>query len=85
MFEKESEYYYAHKKELLQRYEGRWLVIVGSSIEGDFQTPEGGFYYGLAKFGEGNFMLKECVENDCIIIRNIVFRNENVTHRQLLQ
>lgn len=73
MFEKENRFYEEHEEELLKRYEGRWLVIVEDHLDADFSSSEAGYYYGIARHGEGNFMLRHCVKDRHIIMNRVVF------------
>lgn len=84
MFEKEREYYNAHKNEFLKKYEGMWLVFFGRCLDTAFSTPEAGYLYAAAKYGEGNFMLHHCVENECVIINRAVFGDERAAEGKLL-
>ena len=40
MLKEEFEYYLEHQDELLQKYNNRYIVIVGSKVVGDYASNE---------------------------------------------
>ena len=67
MFEREIAFYEAHKTEFQVKYLEKWLVIVGDSLLGAFDTPkealaDAGRFYKL-----GEFMLHRPADDDVVI------------------
>lgn len=56
------EYYLAHQDELVEKYNGKYLVIAGNDVICPFDSESDGeaYYYGKEHFGLGNFILQLC-------------------------
>jgi hypothetical protein len=61
MLDKEYKYFKKHEAEFLQKYQGRFILIKGEEVVGDFETEVQAYQEGVNKYGLGNFMLKQCV------------------------
>jgi len=61
MLEREYNYYKAHEKELLQRYKGKYVAIVGEKIIGAFGSELEAYAEMKKKYGPGNFLLQHCL------------------------
>lgn len=61
MFERELLYFIECQEELVKKYYGRWLVIIGRQVVADFETEEAAYYYAVSKYKPGAFMLQECL------------------------
>ena len=57
MFEREDAFYTAHKTEFQEKYKNKWLVIVGESIWGIFETLNEAAKKALQNFEPGDFMI----------------------------
>jgi len=57
MFEREEAFYSVHKTEFLKKYGNKWLVIVGESIWGIFNTLSDAAKCALQNFEPGDFMI----------------------------
>jgi hypothetical protein len=64
LLQKEFDYYIANQNELLKDYNGRFLVIIGEKVVGDYDTYEQALYTAQELYGIGNFLLQECTEGD---------------------
>lgn len=62
MFDKEFKYYVDHQAELVEKYNGKFLIIVGIEVVGVFDTQLEAYQAGQAQFGLGNFLLQRCSE-----------------------
>jgi hypothetical protein len=64
MLEKEFHYYLDNQEELVKKYDGRFLVIVGEEIVGDYDTYDAAFFQSLKKYEAGTFLIQECTKGD---------------------
>ena len=69
MLEAEYKYFKEHKAELLAKYPGRFIVIKGETVLGDFATQEEALKFGLGTNSPGTFMIQECTEKADQIMR----------------
>lgn len=60
MLDKEFKYYLEHQEELLPKYNGKYVMIVGNNVVGAFNTIGEAYYSGQDKYGEGNFLVQLC-------------------------
>ncbi len=58
MLEKEYEYYKTHEDELLKRYEGKFIAIVGEEVVGDFDTELAAYTEMKKRYPLGKFLLQ---------------------------
>lgn len=60
MLEQEFQYYLSHQSELIEKYNGRFIVIVGESVIGDY-TSEASAFFETEKTNEvGTFLIQYC-------------------------
>ena len=57
MFEREDAFYTAHQAEFQKLYSGKWLVIVGESLCGVYDTIADAAKNALQHFEPGEFMI----------------------------
>lgn len=57
--EKELAYFKKHKKELLENYEGQFVLIRGKELVGSFTTEQEAYEEGVKRFGNEAFLIKE--------------------------
>jgi hypothetical protein len=69
MLEKEYAFYSEHRAELIKRYQGRFLVIKGDKILGDYATQEEALATALKDNAPGTFMIQECTEDADQVMR----------------
>ena len=60
MLQKQYDYYVSHESELLQKYNGKHLVIDESLHVYPFAEAKEAYRYGAVNFGGGHFLLQEC-------------------------
>ena len=58
---KELEYFKRHQEELVQKYEGKFLVIKNQKIEGVYDTEIEAYAEAKKKFELGTFIIQHCV------------------------
>ena len=64
MLEKEYEYYRENKEKLLSEYDEKYIVIVGESVVGVYDTEVEALSESLKVHEAGTFMLQHCIKND---------------------
>jgi hypothetical protein len=53
------EFYLANQDELVERYLGRFIVIVDNAVVGDFETQIEAYSFAVANYQAGTFMLQQ--------------------------
>ncbi len=56
--EAEFQYYLDHQDELVQRYDGRVIVIVADVVEGDYADEATAFEAAAERFAPGTFLVQ---------------------------
>ncbi len=62
--EKEFQFYKAHQKELLEKYEGRYLVIKGEEVVGDYGSEIEAYERAQEKYALGTFLIQYCLSGE---------------------
>ncbi|GHV76947.1 hypothetical protein AGMMS49942_17680 [Spirochaetia bacterium] len=57
MFEKEEAFYMSHQAKFREKYPDKWLVIVGDSLFGAFDTTKEAFETAILRYEPGEFMM----------------------------
>lgn len=73
MLEKEIQFYRKNQADLLERFKGRWLVITGETIHGDYETNAMAYEAGVKELGLGHFLI-QLVEEENKLIRRFYSR-----------
>ena len=60
MLEQEFQYYIDHQDELVQTYQGKFLLISGEEVKGAYDNETDAYLDGKKRFGLGNFLLQYC-------------------------
>lgn len=58
--EKQYQYYLDHEAELLEKHEGKFLVISEHLKVFVFDSKKDAYAFGAEKLGLGNFLIQEC-------------------------
>jgi hypothetical protein len=58
VFEKEKVFYETHKDEFHEKYLNKWLVIVGDSLFGAYDTPKEAIISATKRYKPGEFMMR---------------------------
>ena len=61
---REYQYYIDNQKELVERYNGRVVVIVNEQVVGDYDNEEQAYFASKDKYGLGNFLIQRCIANE---------------------
>ncbi len=64
MLDTEYKYYLEHQQELLARYKGRFLVIRGSAVVGDYDSQAEAYLDSIKKYELGSFLIQECSDGN---------------------
>jgi len=64
MLEKEFKYYIAHQKELVAKYNGKFLVIIGEEVVGNYDSYEEALSESQKKYAIGTFLIQQCLEGE---------------------
>ena len=67
MFEREDKFYKAHQNEFKEKYFNKWLVIVGESLWGVFDTIADAAKNALQHFEPGDFMIHTPAHDGMVI------------------
>ena len=60
MFEKELAFFIENQDDLVERLEGRVLVIRGNQVVSDFPTTLEAYLYARGEYEPGTFMIQPC-------------------------
>ena len=61
MLDKEFKYFLEHQDELVKRYNGRFIVIIGDNVIGDYSSEAEAYTETIKKHKPGNFLIQECL------------------------
>lgn len=62
--EKELAYYDDARDALLSEHEGKFVLIVGESLAGVFDSSDTAYEHGLREFGNEPFLIKQVVRDE---------------------
>ena len=57
----EFKYFLSHQDELVQKYNGRFIVIVGESVIGDFNSETEAYIESSKTHKPGSFLIQHCL------------------------
>jgi hypothetical protein len=60
MFMREFEFFKANQKKLVAKYRGRYLVIVGETVVGAYDSPLEAYIAAQENYELGSFMIQAC-------------------------
>jgi len=58
--EKEFRWYLLNQSELVEKYNGRYLVIINEEVVGDYDTYEDAYFESEKKYELGTFCIQKC-------------------------
>jgi hypothetical protein len=64
MLEKEFKYYLDHQAELVEKYNGKFLVIKGEEIIGAFEAEDSAYFETEKSHEAGTFLIQFCEPGD---------------------
>lgn len=62
MFEKELAFFITNQSDLVERHNGKVLVIRGDHVEGVYDSALEAFLEGRKRFEPGSFMVQPCAQ-----------------------
>jgi len=60
MLTREFEFFKANQEELVAKYRGQYLLIVGETVVGAYETPLSAYIAALEDYEPGSFMIQIC-------------------------
>ena len=60
MLEKEYHYFKTHQQELVEKYPGRYVVIVDEDVIGDYETYADAYEKTIDEHDLGTFLIQAC-------------------------
>lgn len=64
MLEREFKYYLDHQAELVKKYNGKYLIIIGDKVVAVYDDEESAYFEGIEKFKPGTFLIQHCTPGD---------------------
>ncbi|MDO9577210.1 MAG: hypothetical protein Q7J16_04945 [Candidatus Cloacimonadales bacterium] len=64
MLEKEFAFFTANRSQLIEEYNGKFIVIVGEEVKGSFESKLDALKEGVDKFGLGKFFIEFCTKDE---------------------
>jgi hypothetical protein len=69
MIESLFKYYLENQETLVEKYNGKYIVITKDGVKGAYNTVREGYDKAVNRFGKGNFMLQLCTPGDAAYTR----------------
>lgn len=64
MLDKEFQWFLDNQEKLVEKYNGKILVIVGEEVKGAFDTDPEAYGYAMNNFEYGSFLLQLCIPGE---------------------
>lgn len=64
MLDKEFQYYLDNQGELVKKYNGRFIVIIGEDVVENYESYEQALFESMKKYKLGTFLIQECTEGE---------------------
>ncbi|MDR2840908.1 MAG: hypothetical protein LBV75_06550 [Paludibacter sp.] len=64
MLEKEFEYYLKNQDALVKNYNNKFIVIVGESVVGAYETYADAYFSSIKTLELGTFLIQKCTEGE---------------------
>ena len=61
MLDQEFQYYKSHQDELVAKYHGKYIVVVGDQVEGAFEDELDAYLTTKKKHEVGTFLIQHCL------------------------
>lgn len=73
---KDFQYFLDHQNELVAKYDGKVLLIVGQHVVGVYNSEAEAYFSALEKYEPGTFLIQLCTEGERAYTQ--VFHSNNV-------
>lgn len=60
MLEKEFQFYLNHQNELVKKYKGKFIVIIGEDVIGAYDKQDDAFFETVKTHEPGSFLIQLC-------------------------
>ena len=64
MLDKEFQYYLDNQSEFVKKYNGRFIVLIGKEVVGNYESYEQALFGSMKKYELGTFLIQECTEGE---------------------
>jgi len=64
MIEQDFKYYLDHQNELVEKYNGKYIVLVDNRVVGAYNDRTEAYYDSVAKYAPGTFMIQLCTPGE---------------------
>ena len=64
MLEQEFKYYLAHQKDLVAKYNAKFIVIIGEEIVSSHDSFEAALADSQKKYKDGTFLIQHCIPGE---------------------
>lgn len=64
MLEKEFQYYLDNQKSLVEKFHGKFIVIINENVVGVYDTFEAALLESQGKYSIGSFLIQECLPGE---------------------
>ena len=64
MLKHEFRFYIAHQNELLVKYEGQYIVLIGDKVVGSYKSFEEALSISQKKYQPGTFLIQHCTPGE---------------------
>lgn len=61
---KEFDYYLKNQKQLVKKYEGKYLVIKDQTVVGDFDSELDAYAFATERYEPGSFLIQPCLPGE---------------------
>lgn len=68
------DYYLSHQDELVDKYNGKFIVITADGVAGDYDSDEDAYFEAVEKYGLGNFIVQYCTAGKDAYTQNFTSR-----------
>ncbi|TSD03503.1 MAG: hypothetical protein Athens071416_184 [Parcubacteria group bacterium Athens0714_16] len=70
----EFEFYLRNQTKLVKKYNGRYLLIFGNRVRGDFESYDSAYIFGSKKYKLGKFLIQKCSPGEEDYAANIFYK-----------
>ena len=64
MLDKEFQYYLDNQREFVKKYNGRFIVLIGKEVVGNYESYEQALFKSIKNYELGSFLIQECTEGE---------------------